>query len=126
MLRDLKNNHLETTSIGPAAYTADADGAGVDMQGFDSLMFLFIVGTITDGTHTPKLQESDDDITYTDVGADDIEGTLAALASDTNQRVGYKGNKRYVKAFVTVAGATTGGVYAAAGVQGHAHAKPVS
>jgi hypothetical protein len=88
-----------------------------------------MVGTITDGTHTPKLQESDDNATFTDVAAGDLEGTFAVLATGVNQHVGYKGRKRYLRAVITVAGATTGGIYGAAIIRAQApglteHAAP--
>jgi len=125
-MRDLKNNVDAVTSISPAAQTATVNGAGVDLRDFDSAMVFFNVGTITDGTHTPKLQDSPDNSVWTDVSAGDQEGTLAALVSDVNQRVGYKGNQRYVRAVSTVAGATAGGVYSAMVMRGHPHAAPVA
>jgi hypothetical protein len=79
---------------------------------------IFDVGVITDGTHTPKLQESNDNSSWNDVAAGDREGTLANLASNAVQRAGYKGAKRFLRAVVTVAGATTGGVYGAVILRG--------
>lgn len=125
-MRDLKSNIGVVQSIAPAAITATASGAGIDLQGFNSACVVFHPGTITDGTHTPKVQESDDDSTYTDVAAADLQGTLAALASDTIQRVGYKGTKRYIRAVSTVAGATTGGVYGAEVILGNPALAPVA
>lgn len=125
-MRDLKNNISEATSLAPAARTASVNGTGVDLRGFDSAVCIAQVGTITDGTHTPKLQESDDDVTYTDVAAADLIGSFANLASNVNQRVGYIGAKRYVRAVSTVAGATTGGVYGALIVRGHPAQAPVT
>lgn len=125
-MRDLKNNIKEATSLAPAARTATANGTGVDLRGFDSAVCIFQVGVITDGTHTPKLQDSPDDATYTDVAAADLEGSFANLASNVNQRVGYIGSQRYVRAVSTVAGATTGGVYGALIVRGHPAQAPVT
>lgn len=113
-------------SLAPAARTATANGTGVDLANFASAAVVFSVGTITDGTHTPKIQESDDNSTFTDVAAADQIGTLAALASNTNQRAGYRGSKRYIRAVSTVAGATTGGVYAAVVIRGDARKQPVA
>lgn len=124
-MRDIKNVVDFANSLAPAARTANGTGTGVDLQGYNGAMCCFHVGTITDGTHTPKLQESVDNSAFTDVAAADLEGPFAALASNVNQRVGYKGTKRYVRAFSTVAGATTGGVYAAIIVRGHAVKQPV-
>lgn len=125
-MKDLQNNLNVVTSLGPAARTASANGTGVDLSGYGGAMVIFQVGVITDGTHTPKIQESDDDSTYTDVAAADQEGTLAALASNTVQRVGYKGVKRYLRTVVTVSGATTGGVYGAAVVRGYPRHAPLA
>ena len=124
-MRDLKNNLSEATSLAPAARTATANGTGVDLRGYDSAQVLFVVGAITDGTHTPKVQESDDDSTYTDVAAADQDGTLANIAANTNQVVGYKGTKRYLRAVSTVSGATTGGVYSAVVIRGNPEHAPV-
>lgn len=126
-MRDIKSELDPIASLAPAARTnGTANGTGVDLRDFDGAMAVFNVGVITDGTHTPKLQESDDDSTYNDVAAADQLGTLAALASNVNQKVGYIGIKRYVRAVSTVTGATTGGVYAALVVKGLPHRSPVS
>ncbi|MBI5427265.1 MAG: hypothetical protein HZA02_03175 [Nitrospinae bacterium] len=124
-MRDMKNNVDAVTSINPAAQTATVNGAGVDLRGFESAMVVFHPGTIADGTHTPKIQESDDNSAFTDVAADQ-QGTLTALASNTVQRVGYIGSKRYIRAVSTVAGATTGGVYGALVLRGSPNIAPAA
>jgi len=111
--KDFDKEIAAATSLAPAARTATANGTGVDLQNYQRCAVVFNVGAITDGTHTPKLQESDDNSTFTDVAAADQSGTLAALTANTNQEVGYLGSKRYIRAVSTVSGATTGGVYAA-------------
>lgn len=123
---DIKQTTDVQNSLTPAARTATANGSGVDLASFSSVEIAFVVGTITDGTHTPSVQESDDNSTFTNVAAADLIGTLAALASSTNQRVGYKGIKRYIRAVTTVSGATTGGVYAAVVVRSDARKQPVA
>jgi hypothetical protein len=104
------------SSIAPAAKTATTNGTGVDLAGKQRAAVVLSVGTITDGTHTPKLQDSDDNSTFADTTA--IDGTFAALATGVQQIVGYLGMKRYIRPVITVAGATTGGVYAANVVTG--------
>lgn len=123
---DIKQTQDVVNSLAPAARTATANGTGVDLANFHSATIAFIVGTITDGTHTPSVQESDDNSTFTAVAAADLIGTLANLASNTNQRVGYRGTKRYVRAVTTVSGATTGGVYAGVVARGDARKQPVA
>jgi hypothetical protein len=123
--RDLTSNIDVKSSIDPDDYTATATGATVDLRGFEGAVVAFIVGTVTDGTHTPSVEESPDDSTWNTVAAADLTGTLANLASDTNQRVGYRGAERYVRAKFTVSGATTGVQAAAVVVRGHAAQRPV-
>ena len=124
-MRDLKSRIDVVNSIAPAAVTATATGAGVDLQGYDSACVAIVAGTRTDGVHTPKMQESDDDSTYTDVAAGDMHGTFAAIATGVSQRVGYKGVKRYIRCLSTVSAATTGAVYAAVVIRGNANLRPV-
>ena len=122
---DLNKDIASATSLAPAARTATANGTGVDLQGFGASMVAWNVGAITDGTHTPTLQESADNSTFTTVAATDMSGTFAALAANTNQEVGYIGRSRYVRAVVTVTGSpSTGGVYAALIVRGRARTLP--
>ena len=106
-------------SLLPAARNASANGTGVDTANYGMAMAVVQFGTWTDGTHTPKLQESSDNSTFTDVAATDQDGTFTAISAAptlTNQiqRVGYIGKLRYIRVVMTVAGATTGALSAAA------------
>ena len=124
--RDLKSNIDVQTSLGPNDYTATTNGSSADLRGFERAVVAFVVGTVTDGTHTPSVEESDDDSTFTAVAAADLLGTLANFASSTNQRVGYRGAKRYVRAKLTVSGATTGAEAAAVVIRGNAAQRPIA
>jgi hypothetical protein len=108
----------------PAARTASETGTGVDLAGYHAASIYIVAGTIADGTHTPVVQESDDNVTFTDVAAEDLQGTLANIASNTVQEIGYIGSKRYIRVNVNVTGATTGGVYAAFVVRGRPYSMP--
>lgn len=123
---DTKQTQDVQNSLAPAARTASANGSGVDLANFASATVAFVVGAITDGTHTPSVEESDDNSNFTAVAAADLIGSLAALSSNTNQRVGYRGSKRYIRAVSTVAGATTGGVYAAVVIRGDGRKQPTA
>lgn len=125
-MNDLKNKMDAVNSIDPDDYTATVNGLGIDLQGFDGSAFVFSVGTVSDGTHTPKMQESDDNSTWNDVVAVDQEGLLSDLTSDSNQRVGYKGTKRYIRGIVTVSGATIGAQIAGLVLRGIPHRAPVN
>lgn len=74
----------------------------------------FEFGAYTDGTHTPKLQDSADNSTFADVAAGDQVGTLTAVSSSAGQNatqsVSYIGSKRYVRGVITTSGTTTGAI----------------
>ncbi|MEW6583259.1 MAG: hypothetical protein AB1416_10925 [Actinomycetota bacterium] len=114
-------------SLHPAARTnATHNGTGVDLAGYEGALVKFDVGAVTDGTHAPKIQESDDNSTYTDVAAADLSGALANLASNTPQKQGYIGRKRYIRAVITTTGATTGAIAGATVVRGAPHQTPAA
>lgn len=108
MLKDLKNNLEAFNSLVPAARIATANGTGYDSAKVNGVIAVVSVGTVTDGTHTFKLQESDDNSAFTDVAVGDLIGSFVAATSNSVQRVGYTGIKRYVRVVQTVSGATTG------------------
>lgn len=115
-------------SLVPAARTnGTANGTGADLAGYESATVLFPTGAVTDGTHTPKVQESDDNSIFTDVATADLVGTaLVALTANSVQRIGYRGTKRYIRPVITTAGATTGAVCSAQVLRGHPHQVPTS
>ena len=129
-MKDLKNHIDVLASIKPAVYTASQNGTGVDLRGFDRAVCVFESGTVdntdTDETYSPKVQESDDNSTYTDVVAADLEGTLALMVDDQIQRVGYKGSKRYIRNVMTLSGTTPSFAGRASIVRGIPHQAPVS
>ena len=103
-------------SLYPLLYDISGPGDYADLEDAKTATVIFVVGTITDGTHTPRLEESDaPDSGYTTVGAGDMIGTLAALATGVEQSVRYIGTKRYLRTYTTVTGGPgTGGVYSSA------------
>ena len=118
---DYQNNVLQGHSIftdGPNQ--TNINGAGVDMkEAQEGLHAQLHTGTITDGTHDIKLQESDDDGVsdpYTDI-VDFLTGGTAAFAQivaaddNVNRSLNFKRSKRFVRAQVS-AGGGTGGLYA--------------
>jgi hypothetical protein len=105
-------------SLAPAARNATANGSSADLAGFQACEIVVGCGAITDGTHTPSVQESDDNSSFTAVAAGDLIGALAACTANAVQRVAYKGGKRYVRVVMTIAGATTGALTSAHIVRG--------
>ena len=116
------------TSVQVAAKTASGNGTGVDTAGYESVAIVPVFGTWTDGTHTYKLQDSPDNVTFTDVVAAQLDGTLASITSATGtnatQKQGYKGVQRFVRAVLTTSGTTTGAVSGAVIVLSDPHSTP--
>jgi len=126
-MRDLEARIDAAASLTPAGNrTASANGTGVDLQGYDGAVVVIAAGTITDGTHTPKVQESDDNSSFTDVAAADLAGTaLVAITANSIQRISYEGIKRYIRVATTVSGTTTGGMYVAYVMRGYPSRGPL-
>lgn len=126
MIRDLVSLIAAALSINPALRTTSISGTGVDLQGFDSAAVVFHAGAVTDGTHTPSVEESDSPSSnFTAVAAADLEGTLAACTANGVQEVGYKGKKRYIRAVITTTGSpSTGAIIGATVVRGHPQRVP--
>jgi hypothetical protein len=123
-LRDIASNLDPVVAIAPAANrTATTTGSTVDLRGYNSAMAVVHYGVITDGTWTASLEESDDDSTYTAVAAADLIGafTTAGSATDlTTQKVGYRGDARYIRVVVTeTTASSTGALFSAVVVKGH-------
>lgn len=136
-MKDIHNLLKLTRVISPISQSGNTAmvGAIIDRQGFDSLEFAVTLGTITTAgtTYTASMDEGDaanlSDASA--VAAADLIGTLA-LASfvdteiNTTKKVGYKGNKRYVRLTMTPAGNTGASTMHAIAILGAASLKPVA
>ena len=101
-----------------AGLTGDVTkGTGVDLQGFDSATLITNLGVIAhaDTTGAIVIEHSDTDVDgdYAAIAAADQLGDaltgLVIANSSTIKKTGYIGNKRYVRAKLTVTtGAATG------------------
>lgn len=97
----------------------EGTGAGVDLAGYETALAIVNVGISGDTLsgsvyHTIKLQESDDNVTFTDVAAADMEGTQSTVIDDAAEDpavvvFGYKGSKRYIRVLDDVTGTHTNG-----------------
>lgn len=130
---DLYNNLLCKATVPNALRTTTVTGTGVDLNedgnGYQSALIVVFTGTITDGTHTVEVQESDVlGSGYTAVAAEHLQGAepvIAAADDDEVFEIGYLGSKRFVRVVITAAGTTTGGVYGALVVLGDPRRAPV-
>jgi hypothetical protein len=102
------------------ASAASANGSGVDLRYCSGpAVAIADCGTITDGTHTITFEQSRNDNTADVGGAADPyaavpeadEMVLNAAKSGTVVMARVFASEPYVRAVVTVAGATTGGIY---------------
>lgn len=105
MLGLLKNTKITRHNNGATAGTTTiTPSAGIDMQGFNSALFLILFGALTDTTvPSVKVQQSDDDGVAD--GYSDLEGTSYAITdADDNKIVAVeviRPTKRYLKVIVT-------------------------
>jgi hypothetical protein len=128
-LKDIENRISLVQSLAPAVRNATATGTSIDLQGFNSAMVAFNFGLWTDGTHTPSFQHSSDNVTFVTCDTNSLNGAFVAVSSaggsNTIQKIGYTGGLRYVRAVLTVAGATTGAVANAVVVRSHPAVGPL-
>jgi hypothetical protein len=130
ILRDLRSNIDAKESVRPQVATATVAGQTVDTRGYSSASLHLQTGAVAGAADfTAALQESDESASgFTDVAADDLigAGTVpATLAANSVYRVGYKGNKRYLRANLTHNGGTSLAV-AASILLGNADQRPVA
>lgn len=113
-------------AIAPAAIldNASASASAIDCQGASYAEIVLQIGATDIAMTVLKVQESDDDSTYTDVsgatfdGGTDVGGGTLALpsATDDNQtcvfQINMVGRKRYLKVVATFGDGTAGGFIA--------------
>lgn len=128
MHRDMQNEISAAVTIAPAANrTANTTGSAVDLAGFRAAVALVQYGTVTDGTWTATIEDSDDGSTgWTTVT--DLSGAFVARTSandETVEEVAYLGTKRFIRVVVTeTVASTTGALFNALIVRGAPITKP--
>ena len=124
-MQDLNNNIKLVQSLAPAVRTADANGDGVDLKGFEAAAICVDSGaegvTLSSSVKIEfELEHSDDNSTFTDVAQADVIGaTLGSnglfLTLDDNaespqiSEIGYVGGKRYVRVVANFSGSHSTG-----------------
>lgn len=124
-MKDLLNKIHLVPAITPVAARTDNTAivsAIIDRKGYQSLVFALVTGAETDTNTTFALTIEDGDASNLSdaaaVAPKDLNGT-AALASfqfdDDNEcrKIGYVGNKRYVRVTVTPSGNDSGNIFIA-------------
>lgn len=136
MKRDLHNNIDVRRAISPVVATDNTALVSqiIDTAGFGSLEFVIATGTLADAAATfTTLVEDGDDASLSDNAAVADSGLLGTevLASfdqdddDSVFKIGYRGNKRYVRLTITPAGNAGNAPISAVAVLGSPSLAPV-
>jgi hypothetical protein len=124
--RDIRLELDPKVSVAPQSIGGAVSGTGVDLQGCEAALVILDNGAATTAA-TVKVQESDDNSTFTDVADSDLIGTTGnpagvAQTASTVVKVSYVGAKRYIRVATT---AGTAALFSAEVVRGHLrHAGP--
>jgi hypothetical protein len=125
-MRDQANDLHILSAIEPVAARTNNTAivsSIIDRRGYDSLTFGIAVGTNTDADATFAVTMDDGDAANLSdaaaVAAADLVGTYALagynFADDAESRkIGYRGNKRYVRLTITPSGNDSGNIFIAA------------
>ena len=102
------------------------NGANIDTTGWQAVLFLLMIGNYTDGDYDVTVQHADDDgngspDTWADVDDADLlpaggAEAGAQLAAAGISKVGYRGEKKWVRIQVDSTNVSTGATAAAAAV----------
>lgn len=129
-MRDLHNNIHAVRALSPVASAADNTAwvsQIIDRQGYEALEFLILTGALPDADATFAVtMDHGDAANLSDAAAVDaslIVGTLAAAGfifsdDDKVKKVGYVGDKRYVRLTITPAANASASLYAAVAILG--------
>jgi hypothetical protein len=134
-MRDLHNHLKFVRAISPVSVADNTAQVSqvIDRLGFESLEFVIATGTLGDaGAEFAVLVEEGDASDLSDAAAvadADLLGTEAQagfIQSDDDEirKIGYKGNKRYVRLTITPANNATAALLAAVAVLGNARRSP--
>lgn len=136
-MKDLASNIDVKRVISPVSVADNTAQVGqiIDRRGFDSVTFMIATGSVADAdaTFTVLLEESDDSgMSGGNAVADaDLIGTEALAGfqfDDDNEcrKLGYVGNKRYLRLTITPANNASAALLAAVAVLGHPSLAPTA
>ena len=129
---DSYNNINPVLIASPGSFIASITPAnGVDMEYYESMTFVLSSGTITAGTWTPLLEESDSIAAgFTTVIAPFLIGTINALtgpvSDDSIFKYGYVGKKRFVRLSLILSGGPGNAEFCLVAQQGNPRVAPVN
>ena len=103
----LFDNIAAVFTFRPNRVTATGNGTGVDTQGYNDAMVVLEVGTVsgTSPTLAVKMQESDDNSSFTDISGATFTTVTASNSSQVLRLAELNvSKKRYVRAVATIGG----------------------
>lgn len=117
---DYKNQAVSNPSIaGTTVMAAAVTGTAVDLANRHGVLVQWTFGTSPAGTAAiaPYLHESSDNSSWGTVAAADVVstkhgslvGTTSVAVTGATYLMGYTGNKRYIRAYLSAGGALAGG-----------------
>lgn len=136
-MRDIHNNIHPVRAISPVSVADNTAQVSqiIDRQGYDSLEFVILTGSLADADATfGVLVEHGDAANLSDAAAApdaDLLGT-EALASftfaddDETRKIGYRGAKRYVRLTITPAANASAALLAAVAILGNPAVAPTA
>lgn len=137
-MRDINSNLKQSLLTAPVTKTATFNSTSVATVGYESLALDLIAGasgdTLSGSVYfTGKLQESDDNSSFTDVSDDDVHQDANLITIDDGAEdesintLSYKGIKPYVRMAVTFTGTHSNGTpLSVVSIQGNAGILPVA
>lgn len=128
---DMHSDVFAKVAKNTAAIASSTTTAGniIDTNGYEGLEFILQSGAWTDGTYTPLIEESDDAGMSGSNAVDDddligLEADAAIGAANTVKRIGYVGDKRYVRLSIVSTGVTSGATIGATAILGRPAVRP--
>lgn len=110
-MRDLHSNIGVVAAVAPAVLNASNTSAAIDLAGFEGATVVINTGAVAgSGNMTPKLQHSDTTTSgdFVDVPAGMLIGEFpAVMEASSVYKVGYNGDKRYVRTVLTLNSGTS-------------------
>jgi hypothetical protein len=142
-MRDITSNLLVKRAISPVSVADNTAQVSqiIDRQGYDSVMFAILTGSLadTDATFAVLLEESnvsnfgtsnavaDEDMNSHTYGtAPETAAAFTFAADDNVRKIGYNGNKRYLRLTITPSANASAALLAAVAILGNPGQAPVT
>lgn len=115
-------------NISAISSSTTTNGNIIDTQGYGAVEAFLLTGAYTDGTYVLSWSVGDDS-GLSDGAApssDDVIGSASLAAANGVKRLGYVGNKRYVRPVITSTGVTSGATVGVLVVRGKPNVGPAA